>query len=291
MAVGEVGNVAGTGCGYSGFYGCVWFLAGLYAVEEVLHVGVCAVAEAGFGEDGIFFAAHSLVVDGHAAAIDLECCIRAAEFDAAVVDGRGHHALIHHVESFAIGAGIAEGGLDGVGAIPIGEEVLIGKHLGVGGLVRLHGPVNDIDPVGEEVGHGTAAEVPKPAPVKEFFFAELLVRCGAEPHLPVEIGGVDGVVGRGPAGVFGVRRLVVLPPVCSDLEDASEVAALDEIDGAAEVRPTALLHAALQDLLAGSHGLGEGDAFFDGVGNWFFKIDIFASAKGVGGHANVPVVG
>ena len=86
-------------------------------------------------------------------------------------------------------------------------------------------------------------------------------------------------------------RLVVLPPVGADLGDAAEAAALDEIDGVAEVGPTALLHAALEDVFAGADGFGEDGAFFERVGDGLFEVDVFAGGDGVGGHADVPVVG
>ena len=150
-------------------------------------------------------------------------------------------------------------------------------------LVGLHGPMHDIDPVREEIGHRAAAEIPEPAPAEEFFFAEGLIGRAAEPLLPIErCGSTTG---------FGPCALVVLPPVGADLRDAAEAAALNEIDGVAEVAPTALLHAALEDLFAGADGAGEDGAFFERVGDRLFEVDVFAGGEGVGGHADVPVVG
>ena len=55
--------------------------------------------------------------------------------------------------------------------------------------------------------------------------------------------------------------------------------------------PAALLHAALQDLLAGANRTGEGGAFLDGASDRLFKIDVFAGCQGVDRHAHMPVVG
>ena len=71
----------------------------------------------------------------------------------------------------------------------------------------------------------------------------------------------------------------------------AEAAALDEIDRVAEVGPAALLHAALQNLLAGADGFREHGAFFKRVRDGLFEIDVFAGGDGVDGHADVPVVG
>src|SRR2546429_3473602 len=99
--------------------------------------------------------------------------------------------------------------------------------------------MGDIDPMGKEIGHGAAAKVPKPAPAVELFFAKGLVGSVAEPLLPIERLDFDGVV-------FAPRQLV-LPPIGADLGNAAEAAALNQIHGIAEMAPTALLHAALQD--------------------------------------------
>ena len=129
VTVGEVGEVSGAGGGYASFDGGVGFFAGLDAVNEVLHVGEGAVAEAVFGEDGVFFARDGFVVEGHGGAVDFEGSFGAAEFEAAVVDGGGHHAFVDDVEAFSFLAGIAEGGLNGVWAVPFGEVVFVGEHL------------------------------------------------------------------------------------------------------------------------------------------------------------------
>ena len=117
----------------------------------------------------------------------------------------------------------------------------------------------------------------------EFFIAEGLVGSSAEPKLPIERLLVNGLRRPIPS--------VVLPPIGSDLGNAAQAAALNEIDGIAEVSPTALLRAALQNLLAGADGAGESGAFFEGVSDGLFQVDVFAGGQGIGCHAHVPVVG
>src|SRR6266850_963359 len=113
-AVGQIGDLAGAGCGNSGFDWRVGLFTGLDAIEEILHVVDGAVTEAVCPDDWIVLGRHAFVIDAKAAAVELQGCVRAAELEAAVVDRGGHHALIDHIE-----AGIAESCLNGVGAIPL----------------------------------------------------------------------------------------------------------------------------------------------------------------------------
>ncbi len=278
VAIGVVADLSGAGGGYSRLHGRVGLLTGVDAFKEISHVRVGAVVHAVFFENGILIILRVFAVDAEAAAVDLQGGFVAAEFKAAVVDGRTHHSLVDDVE-----AGIAKGGLDGVGAVPLFEDVFVGEHLRLARCVGLHGPVHDVDPVSEEVGHGTAAEVPIPAPAIKLINVERLGGRGTEPRFPIECLRVDRL------GLPIAR--VILPPVGADLGDASEAAALDEIDCILKVRPAALLHAALQNLLAGAHGFREGGTLFDGVRDGLFEIDIFAGGNGVDGHGDVPVVG
>ena len=277
-AVGQVGNVAGAGCGDSGFDWGVGFLSGSDAIEEILEVVDGAVAEAVCFDYRHVFRLCVFVIDSEAAAVDLQGCFCAAELEAAVVDGRSHHALVGHIE-----AGIAESGLNSVRTFPLFEDEFIAEHLRLARLVGFHGPVCDIDPVGEEIGHRAAAKIPEPAPAVELFFGERLVRSAAEPLLPIE--------GLGVAGLRSHEKVVVLPPVRSDLRDAPEAAAVNEIDGIAEVAPTALLHAALQNLFTGADRMLECGTFLNGVSDGLFEIDVFAGGQGVDSHAHMPVVG
>ena len=85
--IGQVGDLAGAGCGDSGFNGRVRLFARSDAFEEILHVRDGAVAEAVFLEDGILVTLDALAIDGESAAIDFQGCLGPAEFEAAVVDG------------------------------------------------------------------------------------------------------------------------------------------------------------------------------------------------------------
>ena len=218
------------------------------------------------------------MIDAKAAAVELQGCVRAAELEAAIVDRGGHHALVEDID-----AGIAESCLNGVGTIPLLEDVFIGEHLHMARLIGFHGPVHDVDPVGEEVGHGAATKIPEPPPAVELFFADGLIGSAAEPLLPIKDLGIDRSGGH--------ENMIVLPPIGSDLGYAPQASSLNEIDGIAKVAPAALLHAALQDLLAGADCPAEGGAFLNGVGDRFFKIDVFACCQGVDRHAHMPVVG
>ena len=108
--------------------------------------------------------------------------------------------------------------------------------------------MHDVDPVGEQVGHGAAAEIPEPAPVIELFLAEWLIGSRSQPKLPIERLHVDRF--RHPI------PLIVLPPIGPHLRDAPKTAALNQVDGITKVSPTALLHATLQNLLAGTNRAG-----------------------------------
>src|SRR5205823_5776246 len=145
------------------------------------------------------------------------------------------------------------------------------------GLVGLHGPVRDVNPVGEEIGHGAAAKVPEPAPAVELFLVERLIGSSAQPLLPIQRLNVDG---------FELPpRPVVLPPIGANLRDTAEAAALNEIHGIAKVAPAALLHAALQDLFARANRARERCALLEGVGDRLFQIDVFAGGVGQVIHA------
>src|SRR5581483_5732017 len=113
----------------------------------------------------------------------------------------------------------------------------------------------DVDPVREEVRHGAAAEIPKPAPEAVFFFRERLIGRGAEPLFPIEQVGLDGLV--------RMLVLVILLPIGADLRDAPDVSTLDQFDRALKVNPASLLHSALQNTIRLMHGLGKIDAFGD----------------------------
>ena len=89
---------------------------------------------------------------------------------------------------------------------------------------------------------------------------------------------------------FGAQFAIVLPPVRAHLHDPPQAASLNQVDGVPEMSPTALLHAALQNLLAGTNCVGERRAFLQSVGDRFFQVDVFARRQCIYRHAHVPVI-
>src|SRR5262249_25972406 len=86
VVVGEIGDVAGV-CGRdSGLDGCIWLFATLDAGEKILHMIDGAVAVAACAENRILFSRYAFAVHRKSATMDLERCLRAAEFKAAIVN-------------------------------------------------------------------------------------------------------------------------------------------------------------------------------------------------------------
>src|ERR1700761_863214 len=229
--------------GHTGLDRGVGVFAALDAVEEVACVSDGAVLKAFFFQHRVAVALHAFMPDGHAAAVDLQCCLGTAELEAAVVDRRRHHALVDDVE-----VRVAEGSLDCVGALPLLVDELVTEHEGGRRLVGFHGPVHDIDPVGKQVGHGAAAEVPEPAPAEELLKRKRLLWRATHPSLPVQLRLIDRL--GHPA------EAIVLPPIGAHLWYLAQRTTLYKVDGVAEVLPTALLHAALQNLVARAYRAG-----------------------------------
>ncbi len=71
----------------------------------------------------------------------------------------------------------------------------------------------------------------------------------------------------------------------------ADTAVADELTGAVELLPGALLAADLEDLAGGLDDVGEVAAFGDGEGRGFLEVDVFACADGVGAYAGVLVIG
>src|SRR3954451_11466658 len=214
----------------SRLYWSVRLLSALHAFEEILHVRNGAVTIAVFAQHGILIPLHSLAMHGEAAAIDLQCRVAPAEFKSSIIDGRIHHAFVHHIE-----ARIAERRLNRIWTVPLLERVFVRQHERMFGLIRLHGPVHNVNPVREQIGHCATAKVPEPAPVMEFLFVKSLVGSGPEPLLPVQ-------------RLYFKRFLrpipsVVLPPVSPHLHNAAQASSLNQINCVTEMCPAALLHA------------------------------------------------
>ena len=106
-------------------------------------------------------------------------------------------------------------GVDRVGRFPQLDVVVVpGRHRRERRL-DVHVPVDDVDPVGHQVGELAAAEIPEVAPLVEALRAERLIGRGAEPALPIELVHRDRRV---------VARRRVLIPVGLDEGDLAEAA-------------------------------------------------------------------
>src|SRR5579883_3420318 len=239
-AQGEVRDVAGASCRHTALYRRIGLLSISYAGEEILHMGDSSIFDAAFCQNGILVSC-AFPIDRHPSAINFERCIRTAKFKTAVVDRRDHCAFVAHFKAW-----ISQSRLDRVRTLPGREDILIAHSLCFLRLGDLHRPMDDIDPVGEQVGHGTAAEVPEPAPISEFFFVEGLIGRRTEPAFPIEQVQIDGYT-RGAV-------LIILIPIRAHARDTANVAALKQVDSALEMNPAPLLHTALEDASRATHG-------------------------------------
>ncbi len=274
---GEIANLPGAGAGDSGFYRGIRFLARFDAVEEIAHVVDSSVLETSLGENGIAFA-HALAINFEAATGEFEGSFRTAELKTSIVNRRNHSSFVANLE-----AAIAEACEQRIGALPLLKDVTIAHHLGRVRLHGVHGPVDDVDPVGEEIGHSAAAKIPEPAPSPVFLVRKWLGGRGTEPLLPIEQLLIDRF--NWPI------RLIILIPICADLRDAPDVIALDEFGSALKMPPTALLHAALQNSLRRTNRVDKRFSLVDGMGDRLFKVNIFVRGERVGRHFDVPVIG
>src|SRR5262249_40153616 len=134
----------------------------------------------------------------------------------------------------------------------------------------------------KEIGHGAAAEVPIPTPNVKLFLAKGLIRRGSEPPLPIECPDIN----RFAAFPCEVVLLLVAP----HLRHSSEASSLNEFHGVAKMAPTPLLHAALQDFLAGTDRANESRTFFDTVSDRLLKVNILTHSHHIDGHAHIPMI-
>src|SRR6266496_5291373 len=108
----------------SGLYRCIRFFSTLDAIEEVFHVINGAVAVAVRRDNRILVPWRAFTIDAESTTSKLQGRVSAAELEAAVVDRRTHHSLIHHIK-----IGIAVRRLDGVGTIPRIENIFVCQHV------------------------------------------------------------------------------------------------------------------------------------------------------------------
>ena len=83
-------------------------------------------------------------------------------------------------------AGVFECGRQGVRRFPR-HVVAIAHHRRSFGSGLPHIPLDDVHQVGEQIGHGSPAEVPEPSPEIKLLQGERLVRRVPQVSLPVEL--------------------------------------------------------------------------------------------------------
>ena len=222
--------------------------------------------------------ARVLAVDDEPLPVDLERRLVPAELEPAVVDRARVGARVRDHEVLRV----LEGRGDGVRPVHRLDPVLRRGHHRGAGRRHAHVPVHHVDPVGEEVGQHSAAEVAEVPPAEEALGVPGLVRRGAEPGLPVEL----RLVHRGPGA--DAHPLV---PVGVDERDLAQLARVDDLLAEGEVLPAPLLRAGLDDLLRALGELQEGVAVLEGARHRLLEVHVLAGGDRVGGHLQVPVVG
>ena len=136
------------------------------------------------------------------------------------------------------------------------------------------GPVGQVHVVVGDVAERAGAVGPEAAPVAGVDVVAVgVVGRGAEPEVPVEVGG----------GGLGVAVLAGGPAFAApdvDLLQLADDAALDEFDDAAVVGLGVDLGAHLGGELFLGGEFGKDSDFFDSVGEGLFAIDMLAAKKG-----------
>src|SRR6185295_7449171 len=168
--------------------------------------------------------------------------------------------------------------------------------------VQLEGPEGEVVPVAAQVAHRARTEVPPAVPLGtgEVDRVEGPHRRGADPEVPVEVGGnrhlflgpfhgADDVVVRG--GLLG--RLE--PPDAADpdvaLGDLADRARLDELDHAAVVVARVDLRARLGGDLRLLRGVLDDAGFPDAVGEGLLAVDMLAHLEGGQRREGVGMLG
>src|SRR5580700_215180 len=140
-----------------------------------------------------------------------ERALRAAEHEAAAFDVAKQRA----VELDDVGW-VLEGCAHGVRSLAMLQDRLGSTAGGAHGHVLACDPVHDVDPMNKQIGHGAAAEIPIPTPVRELIRVKFAIRGGTEEEFPVELGSVN-------ARTFRRMQKVVLIPVSADKRNLSDL--------------------------------------------------------------------
>src|ERR1035437_9782052 len=183
-------------------------------------------------------------------------------------------------------------GAEGIGHVAvvglIGPAVnAAARHAGLGqGLIEHE--VDDVGLVDEEVCGDAAGVIPVEAPLEVALRIPVALGGGAEEAIEI------GVLRRGfggddvaPGGIVGEGVAI---PESADVVDVADHALLDEFVGLLIERGTAVLGADLAHLPGLPPDLDEVEALFDGVGEGFFEVDVFASPERGDGHIVVQVL-
>ena len=183
-------------------------------------------------------------------------------------------------------------GAEGIGHVAvvglIGPAVnAAARHAGLGqGLIEHE--VDDVGLVDEEVCGDTAGVIPVEAPLEVALRIPVALGGGAEEAIEI------GVLGRGfggddvaPGGIVGEGVAI---PESADVVDVADHALLDEFVGLLIERGTAVLGADLAHLPGLTPDLDEVEALFDGVGEGFFEVNVFAGPECGDGHIVVQVL-
>src|SRR5580700_1117565 len=133
----------------------------------------------------------SLLKKGVAGAVQTEGGLGASKDDVAVFYRAGERAGVNDVVAFGILISCG----DGVGAFEFGKNVT-GAERGYRIRSRFADvPMNDVDPVAEQVCEMAAPEIPEPAPVRAPLGIKGLIWRGAEETFPIDIGSGRGFHG------------------------------------------------------------------------------------------------
>lgn len=273
------------------FHGCNGLLAGANGIHPIGKVEQFAVgivveirAARSRAQDPFFvgeFFGSNLRIKFVASPVEIQRAVRAHQFDhggVARIAERAFEIDLHFL------FGIVQDGLNGVGRFP---DALGGKPVadtgGGGWMVKAENPVHDVDLVDHEVSKDAAAEIPEPAPLAEAVRIEILSACGAEPGLPIDGAGIDGVL------LGGARGIAI--PGDVGFVDLADLAGENEVAALFHVRHAALLGTDLDDASGVTGSLENGLLFGAGVGKRLFHVHVLACAASGYGEWDVLMIG
>ena len=219
-------------------------------------------------------------INGQARPVYFQRGLGAAEFDAAVVHASGKRAGEGHGDAPRIFVRRR----NRIGALPVHEIAIAHRHRGFRRRLA-HVPLDDVDPVRQQVGKNSASEVPEKSPPDEFLIGVGLVGSVTEKLFPVQLALVNGRE-RHSFGSGGV----VLIPVGVDEGHLAKLPGVHDLFAELVVLPTALLHAGLHHAAGPADRADYFEALGDRVHDRLLTINVFAGLDGVEEHLLVPMV-